>query len=787
MKTLTNTTNEKRGAMSVKTRRYAMLVLSIASIVLLFLLFFLKFYSYSYELQNEGPSFFLERVNKTVNAIGIFQGSDNGMVWATFVGVFLAFVGGIAHFIKSLRAFFASEEKQSQASRKLLTYVAVATGLFFLISVIYCFTQSTSSKSYSPASWIPFALSLALIIVHAFFSCTEEEKRNRQRKSRASSFLGAEFFIYGAIVVALTISAALSDLLSVTFQPSWVFQDILINGFDAITDSSSAGSGTFVAFVVTLVLMVSITLFVFSTAAFISRSRFFYKITLAEILFGMVCTFSFAMLGKYYELVQNLNERGLAPWLEEYVGTGNLETSFTYEAKSGTLWFFIGVAAVCALALIRSPYTKATARLADASVAPKAGILPANEKATASGVSAPVAAPSAQGFAATAAAPASKTVDAAPVLADPCPAFTELDAKKEQYAVALAEAKESAQENATLPSLVQYAVDYARDSRLHLFYTAEDIATFVAGLGATRLTILQGMSGTGKTSLPKIFAETFFGVCDIIEIESSWRDKNELLGYYNEFSRTYTPKKFTQALYRAALNPETITLIVLDEMNLSRIEYYFSDFLSLMENEEDKREIKLLNVGLFRTEVDGARQAYSALVDGHTLKIPPNVWFIGTANRDESTFEISDKVYDRAHTMNFNKRAPRVEVRSEPLPRRYVSTEQFLQLLKEAKEANRFDAASDPLVKEVETLVAPYNISFGNRIANQIEAFVSIYCACFAHPESVRQNAIETILLSKVVAKLEQKSIEDKEALAAEFAKRGLHRCSEFILKLSEE
>ena len=95
-------------------------------------------------------------------------------------------------------------------------------------------------------------------------------------------------------------------------------------------------------------------------------------------------------------------------------------------------------------------------------------------------------------------------------------------------------------------------------------------------------------------------------------------------------------------MYKAKLNPEVPTFILLDEMNLSRIEYYFSDFLSLMEHEEGKREIKLLNVKLFRYENE-EKIEYSALTNGHTLKIPSNVWFIGTANRDESTFEISDK------------------------------------------------------------------------------------------------------------------------------------------------
>ena len=371
-------------------------------------------------------------------------------------------------------------------------------------------------------------------------------------------------------------------------------------------------------------------------------------------------------------------------------------------------------------------------------------------------------------------------------LADPCPAFSELDEKLPLLEQELAEKRKALFDNPTLPKLVQFIVEYARDSRLHLSYTQEDIATFIAGLGTTRLSILQGMSGTGKTSLPKIFAEALLSNCEIIEVESSWRDKNELLGYYNEFSKTYTPKKFTQALYKARLNPDTLTFIVLDEMNLSRIEYYFSDFLSLMENEEDKRELRLLNVGLYRN-LEGTRTPYRGLTDGHNLKIPSNVWFIGTANRDESTFEISDKVYDRAHTMNFNKRAAKITFYNQPIPQRYLPVAQLSRLFAEAKSAINFNIDTYPVIAEVEKLLAPYNISFGNRIAMQIENFVSVYCACFTATEAVVHAAVESILLSKVVAKLELKSVENKEGLAAEFEKLNLHRCSEFILKLNED
>ena len=88
---------------------------------------------------------------------------------------------------------------------------------------------------------------------------------------------------------------------------------------------------------------------------------------------------------------------------------------------------------------------------------------------------------------------------------DPCPAFSEIDSKQASYQEDLAKREQSEVTNPNLADLVRFVVDYAKNSRLHLSYSAQDIAAFVAGLGAARLTILQGMSGTGKTSLPKIF------------------------------------------------------------------------------------------------------------------------------------------------------------------------------------------------------------------------------------------------------------------------------------------
>ena len=516
----------------------------------------------------------------------------------------------------------------------------------------------------------------------------------------------------------------------------------------------------------------NVALFLLSLTSLAGRSRLFYQIALVEIIGGALTTFVIGLFGKYFAIAQEINADILNSWisfqLEQY-GFGGLidpeSIGLNYDIQSPSHWFFLAAIGVLCLVLLRKPYTRGTKGELIVAVGSNVGVYdPSAGEEQIPEENAPTA----------------------PGDHDPCPSFTDIDRKYETLKTDLEALQSSAFESLTLPELVNFVVNYARDSRLHLYYTPEDIATFIAGLGTTRLTILQGMSGTGKTSLPKIFAEAVCGNCDLVEVESAWRDKNELLGYYNEFSRVFTPKKFTLALYRARLFPQRPTFIVLDEMNLSRIEYYFSDFLSLMEHEEHRREIKLLGTPLYRKR-EGRRYRYMGLSEGTTIKIPANIWFIGTANRDESTFEISDKVYDRAHTMNFNKRAPKIRSTGEPIPQRYVSAGEFRRLFEDAKSSVHFEIESYPVIGEVEALLAPYNISFGNRIANQIEDFVRIYAACFGGTEKAITDGLERILLSKVVAKLEFKSVDNKEELAEEFERLGFIRCRDFVLSLNED
>ncbi len=792
----------------IKNRKYVFLSLAVLGLILTAILLFIPYCTYPTawkwnEVTEERIWLGYKKLTpvQMFSLLGDASAKKDGIAYLALV-LFIVVLAAIAvsafFFIKTVLAFFTDDKKLSRCTGKLLICATVMTGVYFLSGIIVCaIIRTTGGFAKTVSNFYPFVLTLVVDIGYAVFlgllkkwnveqvieNETRAEKQEKARAERVAIYKArAELFAYMIAVVVLSVVALLSNIATITYEEMLgVTPDpIKLSGAKLLGDYLTLDEGgRVVAFIIMALLTLVGSISFLAIVAFLSRSNTFYKISIAAIAFSVLASFLVGMFGKYYQVVQKVNEGMLSTYLQGLLSDEIAE----YEIKSSSLYYFFGVVGLLAVLLVRNPYTRGAAiereiMLREQSKNPQTVIgeisltdVPDSLTKRADG---------------TVVATDEKTGEERIVFADPCPIFTELDSKIPAYKAELENKKKALFEAPTLPKLVEFIVQYARDSRLHLSYTEEDIATFIAGLGTTKLSILQGMSGTGKTSLPKIFAEALHARCEIVEVESSWRDKNELLGYYNEFSKTYTPKKFTQALYRAKLNPETLTFIVLDEMNLSRIEYYFSDFLSLMENEPDKRELRLLNVNIARTEY-GEKIPYEGLFEGHTLKIPGNVWFIGTANRDESTFEISDKVYDRAHTMNFNKRAKKVLYYNEPMSARFLPVDMLETLFTNAKENMKFNIDSYPVIAEVEKLLAPYNISFGNRIAMQMESFVSVYASCFAASQSVIHTAVESILLSKVVSKLELKSVENKELLAAEFEKLNLRRCSEFILKLNED
>ena len=282
-------------------------------------------------------------------------------------------------------------------------------------------------------------------------------------------------------------------------------------------------------------------------------------------------------------------------------------------------------------------------------------------------------------------------------------------------------------------------------SKLHLYYTIDTIRQLFAGIATSKLIILEGISGTGKTSLATALGKFLSFDSALVPVQPSWKDRSELIGYYNEFTKKFNETEFFKALYVATYRKD-LDVIILDEMNLARIEYYFAEFLSIMEiKETDKWTIDIVpNV------VKGDPKN---LKDGKLL-IPQNVVFFGTANNDDSTSTITDKVYDRAISLFFDDKGREFEAEEEePISIPYA---QFEAMFAEAKKQYPI---SDEMVKKFETLdnyvIKHFKLAFGNRILKQIETFIPVYIAC----GGTEVDGYDFIFTNKILKKFESLNI----------------------------
>lgn len=279
----------------------------------------------------------------------------------------------------------------------------------------------------------------------------------------------------------------------------------------------------------------------------------------------------------------------------------------------------------------------------------------------------------------------------------------------------------------------------------HLYFDIETIRIFLASLGTSHFMILEGLSGTGKSSLPRFFAKFINAKVTFIPVQATWRDKSSLLGYFNDFSRIYNETDFLLSLYEAGYNPDQINIFVLDEMNISRVEYYFADFLSVLEYPSDEWKIRIM-------QLPYGFVSPTKLIDGN-LQVTPNSFFVGTANKDDSTFSIADKVYDRSITVDFQTKNEPFSVKEEVEPI-HLSYSKLSSLFKDAsaieenhltkEDLKKFNTITDYIYEE-------FDVAFGNRILNQIETIVPLYIALGGKKEEI----LDFMLTRKVLCKLE--------------------------------
>ena len=295
----------------------------------------------------------------------------------------------------------------------------------------------------------------------------------------------------------------------------------------------------------------------------------------------------------------------------------------------------------------------------------------------------------------------------------------------------------------SLKEICQNFRNYA-SYKLHLYYDIKDIRRFISSLSVTKLILLQGMSGTGKTSLAYAFGTYLQNKTVVIPIQPMWKERTDLIGYYNEFTKKFNETTLLYKMYEACYTKE-IYITVLDEMNIARVEYYFAEFLSLFELPNPNSRI--LDV------VSDVWENDPKLLHEGKLRLPINMWFIGTANNDDSTFAISDKVYDRAMVLNLDKKAMVFE--GKPTKEDKISVDHLYSLFYKAQNKNKLSARNERRLRELDKyLIETFRITFGNRIMKQIEAYTPVVVECGGS----ELDALDDIVSRKILRKLESKN-----------------------------
>lgn len=296
-----------------------------------------------------------------------------------------------------------------------------------------------------------------------------------------------------------------------------------------------------------------------------------------------------------------------------------------------------------------------------------------------------------------------------------------------------------------------------------------------------QLAVLAGISGTGKSQLPRQYAAAM-GIGFLqVPVQPRWDSPQDLMGFYNYIEKRFRPTDMARALYQLDYlnNPESefqdrMLMVLLDEMNLARVEYYFSDFLSRLESRPSAKNVE--NAELRK---DAEIELEIPMPRGREApRIFPgyNLLFAGTMNEDESTQSLSDKVVDRANVLRFA--APtklKTATVSQKLPEpQALSAKRWSSWVRDTKDVEdkpRVQASLNTMIE----LMGAFKRPFGHRLGKAIVAYVANYPLSDRGPmlHAPLADQVEMRLLPKLRG-LEVQSFDEPFSKLRDFVARDL-------------
>lgn len=311
---------------------------------------------------------------------------------------------------------------------------------------------------------------------------------------------------------------------------------------------------------------------------------------------------------------------------------------------------------------------------------------------------------------------------------------------------ATTEATPAIADDASFQLHVDAVIDYLKAQGF--VFEPWQVGAFITAVRTKPFVILAGISGTGKTKLPRLVADATAAECHTVPVRPDWTDSSELLGY-ERLNGNFRPGELLRFAREAQQHPETQHFFVLDEMNIARVEYYLAEVLSHLEERRPDEHGRVVSEPLVRNVGDMAGGA-----GWDDVRLPDNLCIVGSVNMDETTYGFSKKVLDRAFVIEFStidlSEVGGVEAR-QPVLTPWPSAAWRAQALSLAAHPERHDesvAAMIETLTRVNEVLRLGQLQFGYRVRDEIVMFCLAAQQCAATFTTAEMGTVDPLDLA---------------------------------------